>query len=116
MHEFAAEVPHLHQFAVDLIVVEDAHALFLRHLVFVETVPHIGIDEVRAAYALAVIGDKVAAAGERAVLLHDLLVLLIQLVALGAVLDKVHAELRRDKAERRAHLRRVAHEHDLAVL
>ena len=103
MHEFAAEVPQLHQLAVDLIVVEDAHALFLRHLVFVEAVPHIGIDEVRAAYALAVIGDKVAAAGERAVLLHDLLVLLIQLVALGELknLDEGRALIARTEPVQR---------------
>ena len=40
----------------------------------------------------------------------------VQLVALRAVVHKVHAELRGDEAEGRTHLRSVADEDDLAVL
>ena len=116
MQEFAAEIAELHQLAVDLKIVEHAHALLLRHLVFIQAVPHVGVDEVRAAHGVAVVRDLPRAAGDAAVGLHDLLVVLIQLMPLRAVVDKMHAELRRDEAGRGAHLRAVADEDDLAVL
>ena len=47
VQELAAERAELHELAVDLIIRKDAHALFLGHLVFIQAVPDVGIDEVR---------------------------------------------------------------------
>ena len=116
MQELAAERAELHELAVDLIIRKDAHALFLRHLVFIQAVPDVGIDEVRAAHGVALVRDGPGAAGALAVGLENVLVVGAQLMPLRAVVHKVHAELRGDEAEGRAHLRAVADKDDLAVL
>lgn len=116
MQEFAAERAELHELAVDLKIRKDAHALVLGHLVFIQSVPDVGVDEVRAAHGVALVRDRPCAAGELAVGLQDLLVPGAQLMPLRAVVHEVHAELRRDEAERCAHLRAVADKDDLAVL
>ena len=116
VQELAAERAELHELAVDLVVGKDAHALFLRHLVFIQAVPDVSIDKVRAAHGVALVRDGPAAAGALAVGLQNAFVVGAQLVSLRAVVHEVHAELRGDEAERRAHLRSVADEDDLAVL
>ena len=94
---------------------ENTHALFLGQLVLIEAIPHVGVNEVRTLDSLAVVRDEPAAAVFLHVLLHDGLVLLVELVGLRAVVE-VHAEMRRDHAKRGADLRAVADEHDLDVL
>ena len=115
MQELAAERAELHELAVDLKIRKDAHALVLGQLVFIQPVPDVGIDEVRAAHGVALVRDRPCAAGELAVGLQNLLVPGAQLMPLRTVVHEVHAELRRDEAERCAHLRAVADKDDLAV-
>ena len=105
----------LHELAVDLKIRKDAHALVLGQLVFIQPVPDVGVDEVRAAHGVALVRDCPRAAGELAVGLENLLVPGAQLMPLRTVVHEVHTELRRDEAERCAHLRAVADKDDLAV-
>ena len=115
VQELAAERAELHELAVDLKIRKDAHALVLGHLVFIQAVPDVGVDKVRAAHGVALVRDRPCAAGELAVGLQNLLVPGAQLMPLRTVVHKVHTELRRDEAERCAHLRTVADKDDLAV-
>ena len=116
MQELAAEIAELHHVTVDLIVAEELYALLFRHFVLVKAVPDVGVDEVRTLDGAAVIGDLPRAAGDIAVLLENLLVVFVELGRLGTIVDEVCAELAANKAERRADLRAVAGEDDLAVL
>ena len=68
-----------------------------------------------AAHGVALVRDGPGAAGALAVGLENVLVVGAQLVSLRAVVHEVHAKLRGDEAERRAHLRAVADKDDLAV-
>ena len=115
VQELAADGPQAHQLPVHLIVVEHLHPLLLGHLVFVQAVPHVGVEEVRVPDGAAVVCDQEAAAAFPAVSLHDGLVAVRQLVALGAVVDEFHAQVGGDEAQGRAHLGAVAYEHHLAV-
>ena len=115
VQELAPDGPQAHQLPVHLIVVEHLHPLLLGHLIFIQAVPHVGIDEVRVPDGAAVVGDQEAAAAFPAIALHDGLVAVGQLMALGAVVDEFHAQMGGDEAQGRAHLGAVAHEHYLAV-
>ena len=94
---------------------EHLHPLLLGHLIFVQAVPHVGVEEVRVPDGAAVVCDQEAAAAFPAVSLHDGLVAVCQLVALGAVVDEFHAQVGGDEAQGGAHLGAVAYKHHLAV-
>ena len=69
VEELAADGPQRHQLPVHLIVVEYLHPLLLGHLIFVQAVPHVGVDEIGVPDGGAVIRHQPAAAGELAVAL-----------------------------------------------
>ena len=97
MHKFTADISHLHQFPVYLITGKLFYADVLRRLVFIQAIPHVGIDKVRSANRFPIIGHFPGTAGYFAVFFHNLLMYVQKLVPFRSVMDKMHAHLRADE-------------------
>jgi len=117
------EVHHVHGHLV--LGVEDVHVGGAVHLLVVEAVPHVGVDEIGTLDALDVVGDGDGAAGLLAVGLADgekvdglvdADAAVGDLMALGAELHEIHAHLGAHEHEGDADLRGITDEGQLAVL
>ena len=119
MHELASNVSKAHQFSVYLVVAEYAYTLFLRHLIFIQAVPYVCVNEVRALDIFSVVRGQEGCSAFLAVL-FDLRQAgragaVLKLMSLRSIVYELHAQLCGDHCQGCANLCRVAYEYHLAV-